>query len=73
MRHRAMGQATYRRAVAKDHDLARVFHHLKPAPMDFSHEPLHPGKAFHIAPLAADHATLLDGFGLEQVVEPDVG
>ena len=62
-----------RGAVAEDDDLTGVFRHLKSAPMDFTHEPVHPREPLHIPRLAPYHATLLDGFGREKVIQPDLG
>ena len=59
--------------VAEDNELPAFFGDLEAASVDFGHEALGAAKAFDIASLAPDDATLLDLFGGEDVVQPEVG
>ncbi|MFZ7091526.1 hypothetical protein [Primorskyibacter sp. 2E233] len=52
--------------------MARVFGNVIPSTMNFAHETVHPRETLDVPRFAADDSALLDGFGIEQVAQPNV-
>ena len=70
---RGSAEPTRSGAVAKDYYLARIRGYLETVSMNLGHEILYPGKPLDIAGFSPDDTGLLNGFGGNEILEPELG